>query len=701
MKLFSELQRRNVYRVASAYIVVGWLVMQVIDVMAPALQLPDWVASLLAMLLLIGFPIAMVLTWIYDVTPEGVVRTDPADAEAVARTASRRRFDILIGLGLLMIAILVVVQQVQRKSVPAIVSVDSIAVLPFEDLSENGDQQYFADGISIEIMDQLARANTLAVTGRTSSFAFRQSEKTLQQIGQLLQVATLLEGSVRKQGRQIRIVARLVDASNGRLLWTDSYETDLEDIFLLQERISQRVLEKLRASSAPAPEARRFAESTLRTNAYDLYLQARDLIRAREPTPIYRARELLNEAMALDPEFAPLYAELALAERLLSNGPGGVGREPPTIAAARAIERADQALALDANHPDALAVRGVLYLDAGDLQPAKLSLQRALEINPSHINARIWLALCFFAEQAARKAEQTLAEVVAIDPLDRTGNFNYVWSLIGVGQPENAADVVAELRRLEMAEHEVASIETLYLNATGQIAASIAAAQRALAADNGTNVRAGLALSQLRIGDIDGAARSGMPFVPVAAALLEGRFDEAVEQAALLIETAPNIIAFQRLLLVTQYAAQADERLLRNYDRAFGSAERMRKALVWPFSLELPPYFAIAGAMHRSGDERLTAFLDDWRAELNYARQQGTDTMDYWMHEARYRALGDDADGAVDALRQAGRHSGGLIGAELRYDYLQTLLAGRSDFEAITQLNEQRIAEERAELGLR
>ena len=183
MSFWSELKRRHVFRVATAYVVVGWLIMQVVDVMTPALRLPDWVASLFAIALLIGFPIALVLAWVFDVTPDGIVRTDAAEADASTDLKMVRRLDTVIIAGLIAVGGLIIWQQTRPPVALVAEDAGTIAVLPFEDLSPQGDQRYFADGVSEEILNALARQSVLQVTGRTSSFSFRDGRRTLQEIG--------------------------------------------------------------------------------------------------------------------------------------------------------------------------------------------------------------------------------------------------------------------------------------------------------------------------------------------------------------------------------------------------------------------------------------------------------------------------------------------------------------------------------------
>ncbi|MEM1264321.1 MAG: adenylyl cyclase, partial [Pseudomonadota bacterium] len=413
MNFFAELRRRNVYRVATAYIVVGWLIMQVVDVLAPALQMPDWIASLFAVILMIGFPIVLALSWVYDVTPDGVVRTD-AVADTGARSSSRR-LDIVIVAGLVMVGSLIVWQQLDRRGPVAGGPNDAIAVLPFNDLSPGGTFQYFADGVAEQILNTLMRQSELTVKGRTSSFSFRDSDVTIAELGEKLDVGAVLEGSVRKFEDRVRIDARLVRANDGVMLWTETYESQLGDIFALQDRIAEQVMLSLSDQLAGEPVAVQQSASA-QVDAYAAYLQASALIRNRIPADLLEARRLLQQAVELDQSYAPLFAALARAERLLTNAPGGVGLEDPVVSLPRATNYAERALELDPDLPDALAVRGLLYADANELLLAERSLRRALELNPGHTDARLWLALNHFANRRYRDGYNELVQLFSIDP---------------------------------------------------------------------------------------------------------------------------------------------------------------------------------------------------------------------------------------------------------------------------------------------
>ncbi len=703
MNFFSELRRRNVYRVVTAYIIVGWLIMQVVDVMAPALLLPEWIASLFAVLLLIGFPIAVVLSWIYDVTPDGLVRTDVADVQT--HGSRTRRLDVLIVVGLVAVAGLVIWQQLDRRGVPGTddYAADSIAVLPFDDLSAAGDQQYFADGIAEEILNELAGAGPLQVAGRTSSFSFRGGDLTLTDIGERLGVATLLEGSVRKQGERVRIAARLVRADDGIMLWTDTFDVRLTDIFAVQDEIARRVLDQLTtrietpANAVPATPQAPF-------DAYDSFLRARELVATRELQSLEDARRLLDVAVALDPDYAPPVALLALTERLLTMAPGGVGRTPIDTGLPRAIGFAERAVALDPALADAHAVRGLLYMDENKLLLGEASFRRAVDINPSHENARLWLALCLAGKQQHRGAAEQMAKLFETNPLFSPVASNFVGMLTTIGDDAAARKVIERLERLEAPDLLMATARAALDNATGDLADTIKTLQSSYEQESSTSIAAGLAIARLRIGDGEGAQRYGLPFAPIRANLLAGKHEEAVAFAANLLERGDNYFVFQIEYINALAAAREDQQLIAFYKANFDDPAMFARELTWPLSFyaELQPFAAVAAALHRSGehDELLPALMRQWRQTIDVGRANGAADMGHDVNDAFWHALNGDDDQAMAFLESAAAPGRGLIGVPLYDDYLHELLADHPRHAALMNKNLQRINEERAAIGL-
>lgn len=698
MRFFAELRRRNVYRVATAYVIVGWLVMQVVDVMQPALRLPEWVATLFAVVLLIGFPIAMVLSWVFDVTPEGIVRTEAAVAGDASRLQASRRLDVIIVAGLALVAGLIVWQQLDSKTEPRLSQEPTIAVLPFEDLSQLGDQQYFADGVSEEILNILARQPSLRVTGRTSSFSFRDSDKTLSEIGSTLGVAALLEGSVRKQGDRVRILARLVVADDGTTLWNESYEAELVDIFAVQDRIAEEVLGALAARLEDGGERPARAPTF---EIYDRYLRARELIATRRPDAVAEANTLLETVVALEPDYAAPIAQLAMSARLLTRGPGGVGALPIEEALPKAVGYAERALELDPELADAHAVRGLLYMDQKRLLLAETSLRRALEINPAHTNARLWLTLCLTGKLRFRNAAEELEAMFEIDPLFPPVGPNLVGMAFGIGDPELARRVVDKLERIEAPAATTEVAKARYEAGTGNLADAIRRLEDNAEVVRSPSVVAPLTLLQLRIGDTAGAADHDLPFIPIRSALLEGRNDEASAEALRLLERSGDFYVFQTELLRTLADAGRDAELLDYYRTTFASLEAFERSLFWAFDPELPPFWTLAYAMHRSGaDDALEPVMMRWRQAIDVGRANGADNYNFDINEAQWYALRGETDTAVEYLGRAAGHARGLLEARMRYDYLNTLLERHPGFEQLMETNLRRINEERAALGI-
>ncbi|MEO0614708.1 MAG: hypothetical protein AAFY69_01095 [Pseudomonadota bacterium] len=698
MSFFSELRRRNVYRVATAYIIVGWLIMQVVDVMQPALLLPAWIARLFAVVLLIGFPIAMVLAWIFDITPEGIVRTDAEPADAVARQHAGRRLDLTIVVGLVLVASLIVWQQLRPADDPRLSLAPAIAVLPFEDLSPQSDQQYFADGVSEEILNLLARQRDLRVTGRTSSFTFRDSDKTLKDIGNALGVSAILEGSVRKQGDQVRILARLVMAHDGTTLWNETYEEQLVDIFAVQDRIAESVFT---AMATQLDDDGSQQADTPSFEVYDRYLRARELIVSRQVANLEEAQDLLNSVLAIEPDYAALWAQLALSERLLSLAPGGAGMRPIEESYGKAVNFVERALELDDGLADAHAVRGLLYLDGQDLPRAEAALRRALEINPAHTNARLWLGLCLNAATRYRDGANEMQALFDVDPLFPPVSGNLVSISMGVGEPERARAVFQRLERIEAPAAEIAAARARYEEGTGDIASAIRRMQKGVDDNALAGADAPIALMQLRLGDVGSTRFQALPFVPIRSALLEGRGDDAVARAAALVARSDDYYVFQIEYIRTLADAGKDERLIAYYQETFGTIEKYERSLFWAFDPMLPPFWAIAYAMHRSGaDTELDKVMTRWRQAIDVARANGADNYDVDLNEAQWYALRGETEDAVAYLERAAGHGRGLLEARLLNDYLNTLLGGHPGFEQVMQTNLRRINEERTALGL-
>ncbi len=362
MSFVQELRRRNVFRVGIAYLVVTWLLLQVVDVVAPMLNLPDWVGRLILLLLLVGFPIALIFAWAFDLTPEGIRRDTGAGDEPVS--GKPRIFDaivfvaLIIGLGYFTwtriagddAATLDGERQQASPTSATTAAGTSIAVLPFVNLSADADQEYFSDGISEELLNVLANIPGLRVASRTSAFAFKGENRNIREIASILEVNHILEGSVRKAGNRVRITAQLIDTTNDTHLWSENYDRELTDIFAIQDEISNAIVESLReALGVDAPVT--VTATTTDMGAYDLYLQALAASAVLSLETRIRQLELLEQSVRADPDFAPGWGFLA---SMLATIPTWDHSLDMAAYMERARAAAERALALDPDNQNAL-----------------------------------------------------------------------------------------------------------------------------------------------------------------------------------------------------------------------------------------------------------------------------------------------------------------------------------------------------------
>ena len=411
---FAELKRRNVYKVAFAYIVAGWALSQGIAQVFPVFDVPNWVIRLLVVLIIIGLPAALVLAWTLEITPEGIKRTETADAMPAATRKKKHAWIYVVVIGA---AISIGLFFLGRYSAPLTASLarttsKSIAVLPFSDLSPNRDQESFADGMAEEILNALAHIKDLKVVGRASSFFYKGKDVSLKQIGSELGVSNILEGSVRKQGEQVRITSALTRAADGLQLWSKSYDGTLANIFDLQESFARDIAGELNVVLADPSEARLVDKPTDNPQAYALFIEAQTLVSWRIGDSLPRAIALLEEATRLDPNFARAWAKLAVA----------LAVEPQYAAAdwqtnwASAEPAARRAIALDPKSAEAYAALG--YIDFSRRRYVEMvePAQRAIAIDPNNVTANFWLANQLAATGRTTEAEAVNDRALKSDP---------------------------------------------------------------------------------------------------------------------------------------------------------------------------------------------------------------------------------------------------------------------------------------------
>src|SRR3954451_9491267 len=387
---FAELKRRNVYKVAVAYAVVAWLLIQIATQVFPFFEIPNWAVRLVVLSLMLGFPVALVLSWAFELTPEGIKRSGDVTPNDLRGKWSRGKFAALISVLALAAAGLFLLQRIgmlvpktahksdqPTAAASAPVTSKSIAVLPFVNMSSDRENEYFVDGLTEEILNRLAQISALRVPGRTSSFAFKGKNTDLRQIGAALSVAHVLEGSVRKSGDRLRITAELIRTADGYHLWSNSFDRKLADVFAVPEEIARSIADAL---SAPLglSETRNPHRQTKDMQAYDNFLQARALLANRTGQGLQSSIDLLTTAVTRDPEFADGWAALAQARALSLYYVTDVS-EPLKDAE----EAARKALALDDSIPVAHSALADVLRDRHDWLGAEREYQQALKLSPS------------------------------------------------------------------------------------------------------------------------------------------------------------------------------------------------------------------------------------------------------------------------------------------------------------------------------
>jgi TolB-like protein/Tfp pilus assembly protein PilF len=402
VSVISELQRRNVTRVAALYGLAAWLIVQIADVLVPALSLPSWALRLVSLLLILGFPLVLIFAWVYELTPQGLKKQHEVDRGQALTHATRRRINYsIVALAAIAIAVLVVDRFLPRTrpnqpampaattetsaraaTVPPALEPKSIAVLPFVDMSPGGDQEYLADGISEELLNGLAKLPDLRVAARTSAFKFKGEKVSVQDAARQLNVAHVLEGSVRKSGSKVRITAQLIKAADGYRLWSETYDRTLDDIFAVQDDIARHVVTALEVTllgSKPLASAKPKAPE-----AYNLVLQGRFLLDRRTGEAYESAIEHFRQALQRDPGFAPAWAGMSQAYAQQADD----GYAPIADGYRRAREAAEKALALQPDLASGHVALAWIYLNYDwNWDAAGASYRRALALEPGNVDA--------------------------------------------------------------------------------------------------------------------------------------------------------------------------------------------------------------------------------------------------------------------------------------------------------------------------
>ncbi len=717
--LFDELKRRNVFKVGAAYVVMAWLLAQGVDVFLENFGAPDWVIKTTLLLLVAGFPLALFFAWAFELTPEGIKKEKDVDRSQSITHETGRKLDFVI-IGILLLALTyfaidkfvpgddrpgvtgedaVSVEQ-QASSAAAEAGTKSIAVLPFVNMSEDAGNEFFSDGISEEILNALAKVHDLKVAGRTSSFAFKGQNQDLRVIGEALGVDHILEGSVRKAGNTVRVTAQLIQVDDGFHLWSESYDRELNDIFAIQDEIAGAILEQLKTHLI-GEEITGIVATRTNTEAYELYLLAKQRMYERTGPTIQAAADLLDRALAIDPAYAPAYAQRAIATMLLAEGSGSYGNLPREQVLSQSSLYLDKALELDPELGEAWAAKGLYHLNGltgADALQAIEALEKALVLNPAQIDASNWLNNALMAIGRPDRAREVVNSMVERDPLYRPGIRNAINNYIFFGEQEKALAHLERIRPLIPNDAVIQSSMAGIYNSLGEAAKAQQMAEAAVALQPSNSVaRLTLSFALANTLQYERLASEGEEWLPVIALQHLGRVEEA---SLLALKRAEEVADVGTLFAFLNTAGRSPE-LVSYLEERWPDLDALRA--------DFPPYAGlgdflmldVALAYQRTGNqaryEQALAMAAEVQDGLEAA---GVNFFLLWMNQASRWALAGDLEKSLVYLDRA-ISQGLTANTRIVRDWpALEPLEGDPRFEAMQQRMIEHINSERQKLGL-
>ena len=721
-EILAELKRRNVIRVAGLYGVVAWLLAQAASLMESALALPAWFDAVVVSLLLIGLPLALVFSWAFEITPEGLKRTAEVPEGASIAPKTGRKLDIALIGAVVALCVVIAADRFIAPAAPdatadttasvnpspgadALQADNSIAVLPFADMSSEKDQEYFSDGISEELLNVLAQVQGLRVAGRTSSFAFKGQNRDLREIGEILNVGHILEGSIRKAGNKVRITAQLIKATDGYHQWSNTYDRDLTDIFAVQDEIAGAIVKEMSVALPALAQASDEMKPVARADigAYDAFLLAREKMTQIGSKAAYEeAVELLDHAIADDPHYAPALAWRSYAGVMLSDVPGGIGDTPVLEALPLIKKYADRAIAEDPSSPEALFALGNYYGQLSwvegvhHLDRTIETLRQAVALRPNFPQAQNDLA--FFIDSAGGKAEalEIVEDVLANDPGLRDANVTYLANLTQIGRYEDAEAALARWARIRPDIPEIKLWRGGLLAAQGRLAeAWHETVEIGKAGEADRNVALGLFIVRWRLHDgewiIENAAN---PRRKAAGAILEGDVRRAIE----LVDSDPAARQNGGMALGSyipvHYAAGDAKAVIAYYEAEMktpaGAIDASKLCGCSPLHLVL--------ALQDSQHPDIGPLLAGWKREMETQSEFYARSAEWNADRADLAALEGDFTGAkkfYGLAIDAGWRSPTFISRDLR-----KFLPRDAEFDALLSRMTGLINDERRSLGL-
>jgi adenylate cyclase len=455
LSLFNELKRRNVVRVAIAYAVASWVLLQIADLVLENIAAPPWVIQAMMLVILLGFVASVVIAWAYELTPEGVKRQVDIDRDQSITAVTGHKLDRII-IGFLALAVVYFVYDKsitpepppanpspmvveQAVDIPEPPAEPSIAVLPFVNMSTDAEQEFFSDGISEELLNLLVKVEGLKVASRTSSFIYKGSNLSLADIAGELRVDHVLEGSVRKSDNRVRITAQLIDAASDRHLWSDTYDRELTDIFGIQDEIANAIVSALRTELGVLTQTEAVSADVVTENldAYQLYLKARGLFLAR--AELETAVALFEQAVTLDPEFSRAWESLAANYSVMTSW-GFVDRDYMDLA----LQAAQKALALDPTLSTPWAVMSQEASDSGNMITGMGHINKAIELDPDNATHYLWRGINFSTLGFQRESVADIQRCLELDPAYENCRRHLSYTLLILNENETGLRLFQE-----------------------------------------------------------------------------------------------------------------------------------------------------------------------------------------------------------------------------------------------------------------
>ena len=715
--VLTELNRRKVLRTVGAYAVAVFVVLQLMDAAVEPLRIPDWLPTLVVIVLILGFPLVFILAWHFDITPGGVKK---AQKEGLLTRSQNAILFSMMMMGMLGLGYgfygyysnvftgtgvaepLGIASQQREFVAPE----NSIAVLPFADLSEDSSQGYFSDGIAEEILNVLAKVNGLHVAARTSSFVFRAPDKDIREIGRLLNVSTVLEGSIRKAGDRIRLTAQLINVEDGYHIWSNSYDRELNDVFAIQDEVASAIAEALVDSFAGLEQKPTSRSQDLA--AFEAYRTGRLHWWRRSPDELQKAITLFAEALEHDPSFAPAYAAMADSWLLLSL----YGNLTNMKATERAMPMIEKALEIDPESAEAFAALGLARWQIGQRDAAESALRQAIKLNDDYIPAYLWLGGLLGDLGRLPEQNQILQQAMVIDPLNELLAINVAGNLSSQGDYQGGKELLQSLVSLRPDSATLLRIMSGHAIMSGDLVGGWQYANRSydLEPDSPVVIET-LAKAWASVGVTDKAERLLLEGLEIAGdnfglqsdyfflMLKQGRLEKA---ESLLIEQFGNSIEELPAQLQQYYYFQkgmislvaGDKDAARNL---FEKAMQDDSDQTWSGQQVL--YATILSALHRDAGNTVLAEqrLESAERSVRRARINGVDDANIYYTESSIHSLKGELPEALESLQMA--YDRGFRAAWLlEIDFRLEALHSEPQFTAIKQQIEKDIVQARAQV---